>query len=156
MLEPGTAIPELQVVLQDGSTRSLSDWGGRWLVLYFYPKDSTPGCTVENTDFSARRDEFERAGAALLGASRDSVKSHQNFCSKQSLRVDLVADVDSALCDAFGTIQEKSLYGRRYLGIERCTFLISPGGRINQVWRKVKVKGHADAVLSALHEAQRS
>ena len=155
MLEAGNKVPKLKVTLQDGSTVPLSQWNDQWWVLFFYPKDNTPGCTTENIDFSALTDRFAAAGAAVVGASRDSVKAHTNFCSKHSLQHPLISDHDSSLCDAFGVIQEKSLYGKKYLGIERSTFLIAPGGKIHTVWRKVKVKQHAEAVLAALEAAQK-
>ncbi|MBD8526523.1 peroxiredoxin [Pseudomarimonas arenosa] len=155
MLQTGDKVPKLKVTLQDGRGVPLSQFKDQWWVLFFYPKDSTPGCTTENREFSALLDKFKALGATVLGASRDSQKSHSNFCSKQELAHDLISDPDSELCDAFGVIQEKSLYGRKYLGIERSTFLIAPGGKIHTVWRKVKVKQHAEAVLAALEAAQK-
>jgi len=103
----------------DGAAANLSDYGGRWLVLYFYPKDSTPGCTTEGIDFNALLPKFKKLGATVLGVSRDSVKSHQNFCAKQGFKFDLVSDADETLCNAFGVIKEKNMYGRQVLGIER-------------------------------------
>ncbi|MFT4249593.1 MAG: peroxiredoxin [Pseudomonas sp.] len=140
----------LPLQLSGGGASTLGDYAGRWLVLYFYPKDSTPGCTTEGLDFNARLPEFEHFGAAVLGVSRDSVKSHDNFCAKQGFAFPLVSDADEALCRAFDVIKQKNMYGRQVLGIERSTFLISPDGRIVQAWRKVKVAGHAEAVLEAL------
>lgn len=140
----------LPLPLSGGTVAHLGDYAGRWLVLYFYPKDSTPGCTTEGLDFNALLPEFEAAGAQVLGVSRDSVKSHDTFCGKQGFRFALVSDGDEALCRAFDVIKEKNMYGRQVLGIERSTFLIAPDSRIVQVWRKVKVAGHADAVLDAL------
>jgi peroxiredoxin Q/BCP len=124
-----------------------------WLVLYFYPKDNTPGCTTEGIDFNALLGEFRQRGATVLGVSRDSLKSHQNFCAKQGFAFDLVSDADEALCNAFGVIREKNLYGRKVMGIERSTFLIDPAGVIAQSWRPVKVAGHAQSVLDALKAA---
>lgn len=146
----------LPLALSGGATASLGDYAGKWLVLYFYPKDSTPGCTTEGLDFNALLPQFERAGARVLGVSRDSVKSHDNFCARQGFGFTLVSDADEALCQAFDVIRQKNMYGRQVLGIERSTFLISPDGRIVQAWRKVKVAGHADAVLEALkaHDKQ--
>lgn len=131
-------------------TFKLSDFRGKNVVLYFYPKDSTPGCTTEGLDFNALLPKFKRAGAIVLGVSRDSLKSHQNFCNKQGFKFDLVSDADSALCNAFGVIKPKKLYGREYVGIERSTFLIDPDGVVREAWRPVKVTGHAQAVLDAL------
>ena len=138
----------------DGASANLSDYGGRWLVLYFYPKDSTPGCTTEGIDFNALLPKFKKLGATVLGVSRDSIKSHQNFCAKQGFKFDLVSDADETLCNAFGVIKEKNMYGRKVLGIERSTFLIDPTGVVRQSWRPVKVPGHAQAVFDALQAAQ--
>ena len=154
MLDSGDSIPDLPIVLSSGRAARLSDYQGRWLALYFYPKDSTPGCTMEALDFTALLPEFRRLGAEVLGVSRDSLQSHQNFCSKQGLGFDLVSDTDQALCDAFGVIREKNMYGRKVPGIERSTFLIGPRGVVRQSWRKVRVPGHARDVLDALAAAQ--
>ncbi|HEY0661624.1 MAG TPA: peroxiredoxin [Lysobacter sp.] len=149
----GKKIPEISLALSSGKTAALSDFKGQWLVLYFYPKDSTPGCTTEGIDFNALLPKFRKLGATVLGVSRDSLKSHQNFCAKQGFKFDLVSDADETLCKAFGVIKEKKLYGREYIGIERSTFLIDPAGVIAQSWRPVKVPGHAQAVLDALKAA---
>ena len=135
---------------------TLADYAGSWLVLYFYPKDSTPGCTTEGLDFNALLPKFKRLNATVLGVSRDSVKSHDNFCAKRGFKFALVSDSDEKLCKAFDVIHEKNMYGRKVLGVVRSTFLISPDGRIAQEWRGVKVPGHAEAVLEALkaHQAQ--
>ena len=146
----GDRVPELDLALSGGETRPLSSFRGRWLVLYFYPKDSTPGCTTEGLDFNALLPAFEDAGATVLGVSRDSLKSHRNFCAKQGFRFELVSDSAEALCRAFDVIRPKKLYGREYVGIERSTFLIDPDGRVAHVWRPVKVPGHAQAVLDTL------
>ncbi|WP_045764387.1 peroxiredoxin [Xanthomonas albilineans] len=143
----------LPLALSGGASATLGDYAGRWLVLYFYPKDSTPGCTTEGIDFNALLPQFQKAGAVVLGVSRDSVKSHDNFCAKQGFRFPLVSDADEALCRAFDVIKEKNMYGRQVLGIERSTFLISPSGQVLHSWRKVKVPGHAKAVLDALQIA---
>lgn len=143
----------LPLALSGGASATLGDYAGRWLVLYFYPKDSTPGCTTEGIDFNALLPQFEQAGATVLGVSRDSVKSHDNFCAKQGFRFPLVSDADEALCRAFDVIKEKNMYGRQVLGIERSTFLLSPTGQLVRSWRKVKVPGHAQAVLDALQAA---
>ena len=153
-IDIGDTVPALPLVLSSGETRSLADYRGRWLVLYFYPKDSTPGCTTEGLDFNALLPQFDAAGATVLGVSRDSIRSHRNFCAKQGFRFDLVSDADGALCEAFDVIKPKKLYGREYVGIERSTFLIDPDGRVAHAWRPVKVAGHADAVLARLRELQ--
>ena len=157
MTAVGKALPKstlkLPLALSGGETATLSDYAGQWLVLYFYPKDSTPGCTTEGIDFNALLPKFKKLNATVLGVSRDSVKSHDNFCSKQGFKFPLVSDADEALCQAFDVIHEKNMYGRKVLGVVRSTFLISPDSRIAQEWRGVKVVGHADAVLDALKVA---
>lgn len=152
----GKAVPKsvlkLPLALGDGSTASLADFAGRWIVLYFYPKDSTPGCTTEGIDFQALLPKFRKLGADVIGVSRDSVKSHANFCAKQGFAFPLVSDGDEALCRAFGVIQMKKLYGREFEGIVRSTYLIDPQGKVAHAWQPVKVTGHAQAVLDALKE----
>ena len=143
----------LPLALSGGASATLGDYAGRWLVLYFYPKDSTPGCTTEGIEFNALLPQFEQAGATVRGVSRDSVKSHDNFCAKLGFRFALISDADEALCRAFDVIKEKNMYGRQVLGIERSTFLLSPTGQLVRSWRKVKVPGHAQAVLDALQAA---
>ncbi len=154
----GKALPKstlaLPLSLSDGSTAKLSDHADRWLVLYFYPKDSTPGCTTEGLDFNALLPKFAKLGCDVLGVSRDAIKSHQNFCAKQGFEFPLVSDGDEALCNAFGVIGEKNMYGKKVLGVVRSTFLIAPGGKLAAEWRGVKVPGHAQAVLDALKAAQ--
>jgi peroxiredoxin Q/BCP len=152
----GKAIRTLPLALSDGSTARLEDYSGQWLVLYFYPKDSTPGCTVEGNDFNALLPRFRTLGAQVLGVSRDSLKSHRNFCAKQGFDFPLVSDADSKLCEAFGVIRPKKLYGREFVGIERSTFLVDPQGKLRAEWRKVKVPGHAEAVLDTLKTEQRT
>lgn len=148
------ALPEstlkLPLALGSGETTTLAENSGKWLVLYFYPKDNTPGCTTEGRDFNALLPEFERLGARILGVSKDSVRSHAGFACKQGFGFDLVSDSDEALCRAFGVIQMKKLYGREYEGIVRSTFLIDRQSRIVECWQPVKVAGHAAAVLEAL------
>lgn len=154
-IDTGDLVPKkIPLALSGGETMKLGDYAGQWLVLYFYPKDSTPGCTTEGIEFNMLLPKFRKLGATVLGVSRDSLKSHQNFCAKQGFRFDLVSDADEALCQAFDVIKEKNMYGRKVLGIERSTFLIDPKGRIAQSWRKVKVAGHAQSVLDALKAAQ--
>ena len=154
MLDTGDKVPDLPLHLSGGGEATLSDHAGRWLVLYFYPKDSTPGCTTEGIDFNGLLPKFRRLGADVIGVSRDSLKSHQNFCTKQGFRFELASDSDESLCNAFGVIKEKNMYGRKVLGIERSTFLIDPDGVIRHSWRPVKVAGHAQAVLDALKAAR--
>ncbi|RZA20962.1 MAG: peroxiredoxin [Lysobacteraceae bacterium] len=154
MLDVGDRIPDLTLALSGGKPASLHAFAGRWLVLYFYPKDSTPACTTEGQDFNGLLAKFRRAGAEVLGVSRDSLKSHQNFCAKQGFRFELASDADESVCNAFGVIQPKKLYGRDYVGIVRSTFLIDPDGVIRQKWQPVKVPGHAQAVLDALKAAK--
>lgn len=158
MVEAGTSLPEstlaLPLALSGGATATLGDWRGRWLVLYFYPRDSTPGCTTEGLDFNALLPEFAALGADVLGVSRDSVRSHDNFCAKQGFAFPLVSDGDEALCRAFDVIREKSMYGRKVLGIERSTFLVDPQARVAAAWRKVRVAGHAATVLDTLRTLQ--
>ena len=120
------------------------------LVLYFYPKDSTPGCTTEGLDFNARLADFQALGYTVAGISRDSVKSHQNFCAKQQFRFELLSDADETVCRLFDVIKTKKLYGREYEGIERSTFVLDAAGEIRHEWRKVKVAGHAQQVLDTL------
>jgi peroxiredoxin Q/BCP len=142
------------LALGDGRTLHLSDYRGRWLVLYFYPKDNTPGCTLEGIDFNARLADFRKAGAEVLGVSRDSVKSHAGFCAKHGFAFDLVSDPDDVLGKRFDVIHEKSLYGRKFIGVVRSTFLLDPDGDTRAEWRGVKVAGHADAVLAELKRLQ--
>jgi peroxiredoxin Q/BCP len=129
---------------------SLAEAKGKPLVLYFYPKDMTGGCTNQAREFAALHDKFRRAGAIVLGVSRDSLKSHEKFREKESLPFHLLSDADEKLCKAFDVIHEKTLYGRKYLGIERSTFLIDAQGVLRREWRKVKVAGHAQEVLDSL------
>ena len=152
-MELGDRVPDLPLSLTSGTPASLHDFRGKWLVLYFYPKDSTPGCTNQGIAFNELLTKFRRAGADVLGVSRDSIRSHQNFAAKQSFRFELASDPDETLCKAFDVIKLKKLYGREYLGIERTTLLIDPTGVIRQTWRPVKVPGHAQAVLDALKAA---
>lgn len=145
---------QLPLALSGGGHTTLGALAGQWLVLYFYPKDSTPGCTTEGIDFNALLPQFEQAGARVFGVSRDSVRSHDNFCARQGFTFPLISDADEALCGAFDVIKLKNMYGKQVRGIERSTFLISPDGRIVQSWRKVKVAGHAQSVLDALKAAR--
>ena len=149
---PGTgdALPDMALTTPDGGTVRTSDFVGRKLVLFFYPKDDTPGCTTENKDFSALAGEFETAGVALLGVSKDPPKKHAKFIEKHGLAAPLASDAEEGgLSDALGIWTEKSMYGRTYMGMERTTYLVGTDGRIARVWNKVKVKGHAEEVLAA-------
>ncbi len=145
----GDMIPDVALQGADGPIR-LADFRGRKLVLYFYPKDDTPGCTREAQDFSALADAFAAAGVALLGVSKDPPAKHAKFAAKHGLTVPLASDDEAnTVLEAFGAWQEKSLYGRKYMGIDRSTFLFDVDGRLVRAWRKVKVAGHADQVLTA-------
>jgi len=149
-LNPGDAAPDMELeVWPDGRMR-LSDLRGRWIALYFYPKDNTPGCTNEARDFRDSAADFEALDAVILGASRDSIASHQRFAEKHELPFRLISDPDETLCQAFDVIQMKNMYGRQVRGIERATFLIDPDGVVRHVWRKVRVKGHVAEVLDTL------
>lgn len=147
-LDVGSTAPDFTMETTDGPV-SLSDFAGRKLVLYFYPKDDTSGCTTEAIQFSGLLDRFKAAGAAVIGVSKDSIAKHRKFAEKHSLTVTLASDPDGTVIEAYGAWVEKTLYGRKYMGIDRSTFLIGPDGRIAALWRKVKVPGHADAVLKA-------
>lgn len=146
----GERVPDLSGLTGDGSVLKLSSFKGQWVVLYFYPKDSTPGCTSEARDFRHLHARFLAQRAQIIGVSRDSAKSHANFALRQALPFPLIADVDETWCSAFDVIHEKALYGKRHMGIVRSTFLIAPEGKLHQEWRGVKVAGHAQAVLDAL------
>ncbi|GHC99624.1 peroxiredoxin [Novosphingobium pokkalii] len=147
----GDPLPDLPLTAPDGSVVKPSDFAGRKLVLFFYPKDDTPGCTTENKDFSALADEFAAAGTALLGVSKDPPKKHEKFIAKHGLAAPLASDAEEGgLSDALGIWTEKSMYGRTYMGMERTTYLVGTDGRIAQVWNKVKVKEHAAQVLAAV------
>jgi len=154
-MDPGDRVPDFPITLSGGTSATLGDFAGKWLVLYFYPRDSTPACTTEGQDFNALLPKFRRAGAQVLGVSKDSPKSHRNFRTKQGFAFDLASDADETLCNAFGVIQPKKLYGREYIGIVRSTFLIDPDGVVRAKWQPVKVPGHAQAVLDALKAAKR-
>lgn len=129
---------------------SLKDFKGTHLIVYFYPKDSTPGCTLEGQNFRDRYADFKKAGAEILGVSRDSLKAHENFRARQGFPFDLLSDQDESLCRQFDVIHEKNMYGRKVMGIVRSTFLIDSTGVLQKEWRKVKVKGHVDDVLEAV------
>ena len=149
MLSEGDKVPDVKLEGLEGKPVSPADFSGNKLVIYFYPKDDTSGCTAEAQAFTALADQFQKAGTWLLGVSKDSPKSHAKFTEKYGLRVTLASDSDGAVCEAFGTWIQKSMYGRKYMGIERATFLVDRDGVVKRVWRKVKVPGHADEVLAA-------
>ncbi len=152
-LTPGDPAPAFSMAGSgDSGTLSLHDYAGKYLVLYFYPKDNTPGCTTEAIDFTAQKSAFAELNAEIIGVSRDSVKKHDNFIAKKELGVILGADVEGKVTEDYGVWVEKSMYGKTYMGIQRATFLIGPDGKIVDVWPKVRVKGHVDAVLESLRE----
>ena len=151
MIGEGEKAPAMEVTASDGSKVNLSA-PGQPLVLYFYPKDDTSGCTREAQDFTALAADFASAGAKVVGVSRDPMKSHEKFIGKYSLAVPLVSDEDGRISEAFGTWVEKSMYGRKYMGMERATYLIAADGRVLKAWRKVKVPNHAEEVLKATRE----
>lgn len=146
----GDALPDVTVTMADGTALGLASLKGSPAVVYFYPKDDTPGCTREAKDFSDLADAFAAAGATVLGISKDTPEKHAKFAAKHALTVRLASDADGAACEAFGTWGEKQLYGKTYMGIERATFLFGVDGRLAAAWRKVKVPGHAEAVLAAV------
>ena len=152
MLREGDRVPDVKLEGMNGEAVSPADFRGNKLVLYFYPKDDTSGCTREAQDFTALADAFEKAGTWILGVSKDSPAKHAKFTDKYGLKVSLASDGDGSVCEAFGTWIEKSLYGRKYMGIDRATFLISRDGTVARIWRKVKVPGHAEDVLKAASE----
>jgi len=149
MINEGDRAPALEAATSDGEAVNLAA-PGKPMVLYFYPKDDTSGCTREAQDFTALAADFARAGAKVVGVSRDPMKKHDKFIAKYDLKVPLASDEDGAISNAFGTWVEKSMYGRKYMGMERSTFLIGGDGRVLRAWRKVKVPGHAEEVLKAV------
>ncbi|NLC71533.1 MAG: thioredoxin-dependent thiol peroxidase [Desulfuromonadaceae bacterium] len=150
VLEAGQKAPEFCLKNKDEKDIRLDDYAGRWVVLYFYPKDNTSGCTREAADFSEMTEEFAQKQAVILGISPDSAKSHGKFIEKHGLKVELLSDPDHQACQSYGVWQLKKMCGREYFGVVRSTFLINPQGNIEKVWEKVKVDGHADAVHNRL------
>ncbi len=148
-LKIGDAAPAFSLPANGGRTVSLAGYAKRKLVIYFYPKDNTPGCTTEAIDFTAAVKDFDKANTDIVGVSADSVKKHDNFIEKHNLGITLLSDEQQDMLNAYGVWVEKSMYGRNFMGIERATFLVGTDGKIEQIWRKVKVKGHVDAVLEA-------
>ncbi|MDR2081044.1 MAG: thioredoxin-dependent thiol peroxidase [Campylobacteraceae bacterium] len=149
-MSTGQNAPDFSLKNQDGVEISLRDFKGKWVVLYFYPKDNTSGCTAEACDFTAALPDFKELDAVILGVSPDSVKSHQNFIQKQNIAFTLLSDEEKETAKIYDVWKKKSMYGREYMGVERSTFLIDPEGKIAKIWRKVSVKGHADEVKTAL------
>ena len=152
MLNEGDPVPDVELVNLEGKTVRTTDFRGQKIVFYFYPKDDTSGCTAEAQAFTALAEEFEKSGTWVLGISKDDSKKHAKFIEKYDLKVSLATDPDGSVCEAFGTWIEKSMYGRKYMGIDRATFLVDRDGRIHRIWRKVKVPGHAEEVLAAARE----
>jgi thioredoxin-dependent peroxiredoxin len=152
MLQEGDRVPYVKLKGMEGEEVSPADFRGNKLVLYFYPKDDTSGCTREAQDFTALADSFSEESTWILGVSKDNPDRHRKFTDKYGLKVKLATDSDGSVCEAFGTWVEKSMYGRKYMGIDRATFLIDRDGTIAKIWRKVKVPGHAEEVLKAARE----
>ena len=152
-LKVGDAAPGFTLPRDGGGKISLSSLKGKTVVVYFYPKDDTPGCTKEAIGFTEKISDFEAAGATVIGISKDTVAKHEKFRDKHGLKVILASDEDGAVCESYGVWVEKSLYGRKYMGIERATFLVDPSGRIVKIWHKVKVAGHVEEVLDAARGA---
>jgi thioredoxin-dependent peroxiredoxin len=148
-IEEGKKAPDFKLACDGGETVSLKELRGKKVILYFYPKDDTPGCTAEACGFRDALPNFKRAKAEVIGISRDSAKSHEKFKTKHKLPFRLACDEDGKVCNAYGTWVEKSMYGRKYMGIERATFLIDEEGVVRNVWRKVRVPGHVEEVLAA-------
>lgn len=147
IVNAGDKLPYFQVLVEDGKEVSPDDFIGKKLIIYFYPKDNTPGCTAEAKDFAAAYNEFKNLGVEILGVSKDSLKSHANFAKKYDLPFSLASDPEGEMCNIFGVWVEKSMYGRKYMGIERSTFLINEEGIILKIWRKVSVTNHINEVL---------
>ena len=151
-VEIGKKVPSFSSILDDGSNLKSNDLKGKYVVIYFYPKDSTPGCTKEGEDFRDLYKEFKKHDSLIFGVSRDSVVSHEKFKNKYNFPFSLISDEDESLCNIFDVIKEKNMYGRKYMGIERTTFLVSAGGTIYKIWNKVKVKDHIEDVLKSSRE----
>ena len=151
-IKMGRVIPALKLSATGDQVIDIKSLRGKNVVLYFYPKDSTPGCTTEGQDFAANHQKFKRRNTVVLGISRDSVASHEKFRAKYKFPFDLLSDSDEKACKTFDVIKEKNMYGRKVMGIERSTFLLDDKGKLRHAWRKVKVKGHVDEVLAALKE----
>lgn len=148
------ALPSHNFEATSGLKAGFDDYHGKWLILYFYPKDSTPGCTTEGKDFRDHYQQFKELNGEIFGISRDSLKSHENFKAKQEFPFELISDKDEALCQLFDVIKMKNMYGKQVRGIERSTFIIAPNGKIAHEWRKVSVNGHVEEVLDTLKKLQ--
>jgi len=151
-VSPGQPVPDFTAQATNDTTVTLSELRGRQVVIYFYPKDHTPGCTTEGSDFRDHKADFDAANTVILGVSRDGLRAHENFKAKQGFNFELISDKDESLCRLFDVIKLKKLYGKEHLGIERSTFLIDTEGRLAREWRKVKVPGHVAEVLDAARE----
>jgi peroxiredoxin Q/BCP len=155
MVKIGEPAPKVCLPNETEAEVCLEDFKGKWVVLYFYPKDNTSGCTLEAIDFTTAVSDFAKLGAVIVGVSPDSTKSHQNFISKHHLGINLLSDPEHKTLEDYGAWQKKKLYGREFMGVVRSTFLISPQGQIEYLWPKVKVKGHVDSVKDKLKELQK-
>jgi peroxiredoxin Q/BCP len=149
-LKIGNKAPNFNLPNQNGNSVRLDDFADRWLVVYFYPRDDTPGCTIEAKEFTDSKNDFEENGATIMGVSPDNEAKHCKFIDKHGLKIDLLADCEKRMLSDYGVWQEKSMYGKIYMGVVRTTYLINPDGNIAEAWTKVKAKGHADAVLKRL------
>ena len=144
--------PSFLALVDENKELSLDNFQGSYLIIYFYPKDKTSGCTIESQDFRDYKNKFSKKNCKIIGVSRDSIKSHKSFTEKESLNFPLLSDPDETMCNAYGVMKEKSMYGRKYMGIQRTTFLSNNSGIIKNIWEKVKVPGHAEKVLKAVKE----
>lgn len=157
MVSLGSPVPNFSAAATSETTFTLADYQGKSnLIIYFYPKDNTPGCTTESQDFRDLHEQFQHLDTVIVGVSRDGLRAHENFRAKHDFPFELISDKDEAVCQLFDVIKLKKLYGKEYMGIERSTFLINKQGVLVKEWRKVKVKGHAEAVLSAVQELEQS
>lgn len=154
-LNQGIKAPAFKAEIQDGSHISLRDFKGKWVILYFYPKDNTSGCTAEACDFRDNMERIASQDAVVIGVSPDSTKSHTNFIAKHNLNFNLIADTDKEICNTYQIMGEKSLYGKKYMGVIRTTYIINPEGKISHVFSPVKVKGHVDEVIATLTELRK-
>ena len=155
MIKVNDDAPEFSVCDQDGDNVNLKDFGGKWVIMYFYPKHDTPGCTIEANEFTSLSDDFESENAVVLGVSPDDEKSHCKFIGKYKLNIKLLADTEKELVKKYGVWKEKSMYGRTYMGVARTTFLIDDKGSVAEIWNNVKAKGHAEIVLNRLVEIKK-
>jgi peroxiredoxin Q/BCP len=154
-VEIGKIAPSFSLPCDDGTIIELNELRGKNVVLYFYPKDDTPGCTIEAQDFTKNIEKFKKLDTVVLGASKDSIKSHCKFIDKYNLNFNLISDEDGELCSKYGVLKDKSMFGKQYFGIDRSTFIIDKKGNIAKIWRSVKVNGHIDEVLSALEQIEK-